>query len=68
MDEAENHYKGIVIGNQGKNFCVGANLALMLMEAQDDNIFELDMVVRQFQNTMMKIKYSKNRLLQHRLR
>jgi len=58
VDEAENHYKGIVIGNQGKNFCVGANLALMLMEAQDDNIFELDMVVRQFQNTMMKIKYS----------
>ena len=30
----------------------------MLMEAQDDNIYELDMVVRQFQNAMMKIKYS----------
>ncbi|GER65884.1 enoyl-CoA hydratase [Weizmannia acidilactici] len=58
IDEVEKNYKGLVIGNQGKNFCVGANLALMLMEAQDDNIFELDMVVRQFQNTMMKIKYS----------
>jgi 3-hydroxyacyl-CoA dehydrogenase len=58
IDEVEKNYKGLVIGNQGKNFCVGANLALMLMEAQDDNIFELDMVVRHFQNAMMKIKYS----------
>lgn len=51
-------YKGLVLGNQGTNFCVGANLALMLMEAQDDNFFELDMVVKQFQNMAMKIKYS----------
>src|SRR5690625_3581110 len=54
----EGDYEGLVIGNQGKNFCVGANLALMLMEAQDDNFFELDMVVRQFQNMTMNIKYS----------
>jgi 3-hydroxyacyl-CoA dehydrogenase len=59
VDEVEKNYKGLVIGNQGKNFCVGANIAMMLMEAQDDNIFELDMVVRQFQNAMMKIKYSR---------
>jgi 3-hydroxyacyl-CoA dehydrogenase len=58
IDEVEKNYKGLVIGNQGKNFCVGANLAMMLMEVQDDNIFELDMTVRQFQNAMMRIKYS----------
>ncbi|PLR85254.1 3-hydroxyacyl-CoA dehydrogenase/enoyl-CoA hydratase family protein [Bacillus sp. V33-4] len=58
VDEVEKNYKGLVIGNQGKNFCVGANLAMMLMEAQDDNIYELDMTVRQFQQAMMKIKYS----------
>lgn len=51
-------YAGLVIGNQGRNFCVGANLALMLMEAQDYNFFELDMVVRQFQEMSMNIKYS----------
>lgn len=56
--EEDDQYKGLVIGNQGKNFSVGANLALMLMEAQDDNVFELDMVVKQFQNMAMKIKYS----------
>ena len=58
VDEVEANYKGLVIGNQGKNFCVGANIAMMLMEAQDDNIFELDMVISQFQKAMLKIKYS----------
>lgn len=58
VDEVEKNFKGLVIANQGKNFCVGANLGLILMEAQDDNIFELDFVVRTFQDAMMKIKYS----------
>ncbi|WP_391202975.1 3-hydroxyacyl-CoA dehydrogenase/enoyl-CoA hydratase family protein [Psychrobacillus sp. L4] len=58
IDEVEKNYKGLVIGNQGKNFSVGANLGMILMEAQDDNTFELDFVVRSFQNAMMKIKYS----------
>ncbi|HLR59771.1 MAG TPA: 3-hydroxyacyl-CoA dehydrogenase NAD-binding domain-containing protein [Pseudogracilibacillus sp.] len=52
------NYKGLVLGNQGSNFCVGANIGLMLMEAQDDNFFELDMVIKQFQNMAMNIKYS----------
>ena len=38
IDETEKNYKGLVIGNQGKNFCVGANVAMILMEAQDDDI------------------------------
>ncbi|MGN7387419.1 3-hydroxyacyl-CoA dehydrogenase NAD-binding domain-containing protein [Sporosarcina sp. SAFN-015] len=59
IDEVEKNYKGLVIGNQGKNFCVGANLGMILMEAQDDNIFELDFIIRSFQAAMMKIKYSR---------
>ena len=59
IDEVEKNFKGLVIGNQGKNFCVGANLGMILMEAQDDNIFELDYTIRSFQNSMMKIKYSR---------
>ncbi|MBO1510900.1 3-hydroxyacyl-CoA dehydrogenase/enoyl-CoA hydratase family protein [Metabacillus bambusae] len=59
IDEVEKNYKGLVIGNQGKNFCVGANLGMILMEAQDDNFFEIDMVIRKFQQAMMRIKYSK---------
>lgn len=51
-------YLGLVIGNQGRNFCVGANLALMLLEAQDLNFFELEIVVKQFQDMAMNIKYA----------
>jgi 3-hydroxyacyl-CoA dehydrogenase len=58
IDEVEKNYKGLVINNQGKNFCVGANLMMMLMEAQDMNFPEIDLVVRQFQNSMAKIRYS----------
>ncbi|WP_096436779.1 3-hydroxyacyl-CoA dehydrogenase/enoyl-CoA hydratase family protein [Alteribacter populi] len=58
IDEVEKNYKGLVINNQGKNFCVGANLMMILMEAQDMNYPELDLVVRQFQKTMAKIRYS----------
>jgi len=59
VEEAEKNFKGLVIGNQGKNFCVGANIALMLMEAQDENFDELDLVVRQFQQAMLRIKYAR---------
>jgi 3-hydroxyacyl-CoA dehydrogenase len=58
VDEVEKNYKGLVIGNQGKNFCVGANLAMMLMEVQDDNIQELDMIVRHLHSALLKVKYS----------
>ncbi|MEG0260006.1 MAG: 3-hydroxyacyl-CoA dehydrogenase NAD-binding domain-containing protein [Lysinibacillus sp.] len=59
VDEVEANFKGLVIGNQGKNFCVGANLGMILMEAQDDNIFELDYTIKAFQNAMQKIKYAR---------
>ncbi|TFB24288.1 3-hydroxyacyl-CoA dehydrogenase [Filobacillus milosensis] len=58
LEEVNKNYKGLVIGNQGKNFCVGANLGMMLMEAQDFNFPELNLVVKQFQQAMMKIKYN----------
>ncbi|TCT19114.1 3-hydroxyacyl-CoA dehydrogenase [Melghiribacillus thermohalophilus] len=58
LEEVKHNFRGLVIGNQGKNFCVGANLALMLMEAQDQNFFELELVVKQFQQAMMNLKYS----------
>ncbi|MDY0405206.1 3-hydroxyacyl-CoA dehydrogenase/enoyl-CoA hydratase family protein [Virgibacillus sp. 179-BFC.A HS] len=58
LNEVNKNYKGLVIGNQGKHFCVGANLAMMLFEAQDDNFFELDMIVNKFQQMALKIKYN----------
>lgn len=56
VKEVSANYKGLVIGNQAQNFCVGANLMLMLMEAQDHNWSELDLMVRQFQKAMGSLR------------
>ena len=58
IELVQQKYEGLIIGNQGSNFCVGANLALLLMEAQDENYFELEVIVRQFQKMTMNIKYA----------
>ena len=47
--EAETNGQALVVANQGENFSAGANLMLILMEAQEGNWDELDAVVRQFQ-------------------
>ncbi|MFP3394440.1 3-hydroxyacyl-CoA dehydrogenase, partial [Brevibacillus sp. SIMBA_076] len=36
----------------------GANLAMMLMEAEDENWFELDWIINKFQQAVQKIRYS----------
>jgi 3-hydroxyacyl-CoA dehydrogenase len=56
--ETEKNFEGLVIGNQGTNFSVGANLLLILMQAQDENWDELDLVVRAFQKATMSLRYS----------
>jgi len=58
LTEVEKNFLGLVVGNQGQNFCVGANLMLMLMEAQEENWDELDMMVRAFQASTMSLRYS----------
>ncbi len=56
--ETEKNFLGLVVGNQGVNFSVGANLMLMLMEAQDENWEELEMIGRYFQSSVMSLRYS----------
>jgi 3-hydroxyacyl-CoA dehydrogenase len=58
LTEVEKNFVGLVVGNQGQNFSVGANLMLMLMEAQDENWEELDMIGRFFQQSVMSLRYS----------
>jgi 3-hydroxyacyl-CoA dehydrogenase len=58
LAEVDKNFVGLVVGNQGTNFCVGANLMLMLMEAQDENWEELEMMARVFQNSTMSLRYS----------
>ncbi|MFX0560037.1 3-hydroxyacyl-CoA dehydrogenase/enoyl-CoA hydratase family protein [Tepidibacillus infernus] len=56
-EEVSRNYRGLVIGNESKNFSVGANLMMILMEAQDENWDELDLMIRMFQDANMKLKY-----------
>ena len=58
LAEVEKNFVGLVIGNQGVNFCVGANIMLMLMEAQEENWEDLDMMARVFQQSTMSLRYS----------
>jgi len=58
LTEVEKNFLGLVVGNQGTNFSVGANIMLMLMEAQDENWEELDMIGRFFQQSVMSLRYS----------
>ncbi len=55
---AEKDHKGLVIANEGTNFSVGANLAMLLMYAIEQEYDEIDMMIRTFQNTMMRARYS----------
>lgn len=56
VEEVRNNFEGLVIANQGRNFCVGANLMMLLMEAQDEEWDEVDDIIRLFQNTMYGLK------------
>jgi 3-hydroxyacyl-CoA dehydrogenase len=55
---AEKSYKGLVIGNEGANFSAGANLAMLYMFAGDQEFDEINLMIAQFQNTMMRVRYS----------
>jgi 3-hydroxyacyl-CoA dehydrogenase len=55
---AEKNGQAVVIGNQGKTFSAGANLMLIVAAAAEGAYEDIDLMVRQFQKTMMDIKYS----------
>lgn len=58
IEIAETGYKGLVIGNDAPNFSVGANLMMIAMLAMDQEYDELDIAIRQFQQTTMRCRYS----------
>ena len=58
IEKAEKEYKGLVIANEGPNFSAGANVGMIFMLAIDQEYDELDMAIRLFQNTMMRVRYS----------
>jgi 3-hydroxyacyl-CoA dehydrogenase len=55
---AEEKFKGLVIANPGAYFSAGANVGMIFMLAIEQEYDELDMAIRMFQNTMMRVRYS----------
>src|SRR5687767_14262417 len=58
VKEAAKSGQALVIGNDSPNFSVGANLMLVLLEAQEGNWDEIDMMIRAFQQATMGLRYS----------
>jgi len=55
---ASEAYDGLVIGTDAAAFSAGANLALVLIEAEDGEWDELDRAVRAFQGANREIRYA----------
>lgn len=58
IDLAEKDFEGLVIGNQGANFSVGANIGMIFMMAVEQEYDELNGAIKYFQDTMMRMRYS----------
>lgn len=58
IDLAEKEYQGLVVSNNGQNFSVGANIGMIFMFAVEQEYEELNMAIKYFQDTMMRMRYS----------
>ncbi|ALJ05032.1 3-hydroxyacyl-CoA dehydrogenase [Pseudalgibacter alginicilyticus] len=58
VDLAEKNFQGLIIGNQGANFSVGANIGMIFMMAVEQEYDELNAAIKYFQDTMMRMRYS----------
>ena len=58
VKEASQNFAALVVANGAPNFSAGANLMLLLLEAQEGNWDDVDMMVRGFQGATMALKYA----------
>jgi 3-hydroxyacyl-CoA dehydrogenase len=58
IDLAEKDFDGLVLGNQGANFSVGANIGMIFMMAAEQEYDELNAAIKYFQDTVMRLRYS----------
>jgi 3-hydroxyacyl-CoA dehydrogenase len=54
----EHGFCGVVVGNEGTNFSVGANLMMLLMESRQKNWKNVELASKTFQDANMLLKYS----------
>ncbi|RJO65057.1 MAG: 3-hydroxyacyl-CoA dehydrogenase/enoyl-CoA hydratase family protein [Myxococcales bacterium] len=58
MVETSKDWRGLVVGNQGENFSVGANLAMIMMLAMGGDFGPIEMAVRGLQQANGRLHYS----------
>lgn len=58
VKEAAKNGQALVVGNDAPNFSAGANLMLVLLEAQEGNWDELDLMIRAFQRATQALRES----------
>ena len=58
LKEAAANFQALVVGDRADDFSAGANLMLLLLEAQEGNWDEIDLVVRAFQQVNLALRYS----------
>jgi 3-hydroxyacyl-CoA dehydrogenase len=56
--EASANFAALVVTAEGPNFSVGANLMLLLLEAQEGNWEDIDAMIRSFQTSTLGLRYS----------
>jgi len=56
--EATRNFAALVVGNEAPDFSAGANLMLLLLEAQEGNWEDIDGMVRAFQQANMALRYA----------
>ena len=54
----DERWVGMVVGNQGQDFCIGANIFMLLVAAQSEQYDQVDALVRQGHELMMAMRYS----------
>jgi 3-hydroxyacyl-CoA dehydrogenase len=54
---AETDFEGLVIGNEADNFSAGANVFLIVMNAQSGQWDQLEVMVKSMQDILMKVRY-----------
>jgi len=58
VEEATKNFNALLIGNDGSAFSAGANLMLVLLEAQEENWEEIDLMIRSFQSAVLNLRYA----------
>jgi 3-hydroxyacyl-CoA dehydrogenase len=56
--EAATNFSALVVGNDAPNFSAGANLMLLLLEAQEGNFDDIDLMIRTFQGATQALRHA----------